>query len=181
MLRMPRPETQTGEESMQDRPPRPFSTPQQPQRSGSQTVIGQHVTLEGIIRADEDLLIEGVIKGTVELERHHLTIGANGRVEADIKAEHVTISGRLSGNVVAQGKVEITREADFEGDIKAKRIAIDDGAYVKASIELEREKEQKRPQARGPIEAVTSAQEERAKQAQSAGQQQSQQEKKPGG
>jgi cytoskeletal protein CcmA (bactofilin family) len=51
----------------------------------------------------------------------------------------VTVSGELTGNIEATGKVEITKEADFKGEIKAKSISVEDGAYLKAVIELERE------------------------------------------
>ena len=57
--------------------------------------------------------------------------------------ENVTISGRLMGNIQARGKVVITRDADFNGEIKAKNISVEDGAYLKAVIELEREPEKK--------------------------------------
>lgn len=103
------------------------------------TVIGNQISIEGSIRGKEDLLIEGSVKGKVELAEHHLTIGPKGHVEAEIQADSVTISGKLNGNVKASGKVEITKEADFNGEIKAKSISVEDGAYLKAVIELERE------------------------------------------
>jgi len=60
-------------------------------------------------------------------------------VKAEVNAENVTISGRLTGNINAQGKVEITKTALFTGEIKAKRISVEDGAFLKAVIELERD------------------------------------------
>ena len=79
------------------------------------------------------------MKGSIELEKHQVTVGSNGQVEAEIHADNVTISGHLIGNIHAQGKVEITKAADFTGEIKAKRISVEDGAYLKAVIELERD------------------------------------------
>ena len=103
------------------------------------TIIGEQIIIDGTIRGKEDLLIEGSVKGRIEVERHHLTVGPKGQVEAEIQAANVTISGRLVGNINATGKVEITKEADFNGEIKAKSISVEDGAYLKAVIELERE------------------------------------------
>jgi len=111
--------------------------------SQEKTVIGQHISVEGIIRGKENLVIEGSMKGSIELEKHQVTVGPNGKVEAEIHADNVIISGRLVGNIKAQGKVEITKEADFSGEIKAKRISVEDGAFLKAVIELERESEKK--------------------------------------
>lgn len=107
------------------------------------TIIGENISITGDVQGKEDLLIEGSVKGKIELENHHLIVGSKGQVEAEIQAENVTISGRLIGNINAQGKVEITKEADFNGEIKAKRISVEDGAYLKAVIELEREPQKK--------------------------------------
>ncbi len=124
------------------------------------TVIGEHISIDGTVRAKEDLIIQGSLKGAMELDKHHITIGHKGKVEADIQAENITISGTLNGNVTVHGKVEITKEANFTGTIKAKSIAIEDGAYIKASIEMQREEDKKpKPVAKRPIDAVVIAQE----------------------
>jgi cytoskeletal protein CcmA (bactofilin family) len=107
------------------------------------TIIGNQIFIEGNIRGEEDLLIEGSVKGSIEMKAHHLTVGSKGQVEAEVRAANVTISGKLEGNVYATGKVEITKAADFNGEIKAKSISVEDGAYLKAVIELEREPAQK--------------------------------------
>jgi cytoskeletal protein CcmA (bactofilin family) len=111
--------------------------------SEENTVIGKQITIEGTVRGKEDLLVEGSVKGSIELAGNHLTVGLNGQVEADIQAENVTIRGHVMGNVDALAKVSITKEADFNGEIHAKSISIEDGAYLKAVIELEKEPEMK--------------------------------------
>jgi cytoskeletal protein CcmA (bactofilin family) len=102
------------------------------------TIIGEKISIEGNIKGEGDLTIDGSVKGSIGLDKHHLTVGSKGRVEADVKAENVTISGWMTGNIEAGYKVEITKDADFNGEIRAKRISVDDGAYLKAVIELER-------------------------------------------
>lgn len=116
--------------------------------AGEKTVIGEHLAIEGTIRASEDVIIEGNIKGSIEIKGHQLTVGSKGKVEADVEADSVVIGGRMVGNVVAKNKVQVTKNADFSGQIKAKRIAVEDGAFVKASIELEKDdKPQQQPAA----------------------------------
>ena len=110
---------------------------------GDKTIIGEGITIEGTIRGKEDLIIEGTVKGNIEVAGNHLTVGRNGVVEAEINAESVTISGRLKGNVKASGRVAITEEADFNGEIHARTISVKDGAFLKAVIELERQAESK--------------------------------------
>jgi cytoskeletal protein CcmA (bactofilin family) len=120
------------ESGVADPPPRPVS-------STGTTIIGGQVTIEGGIQGTEDLVIEGTVRGSIELEKYHLTVGPKGKVEAEIRAGNVTVSGRLKGNINALDRVDITKDADFSGDIKAKRISVEDGAYLKAAIEVERE------------------------------------------
>ena len=103
------------------------------------TIIGEHISIEGSIHGKESLIIEGAMKGKIELEKNQITVGTKGRVEAEIHADNVTISGRLTGNIKALGKVSITKGANFTGEIKAKSISVEDGAYLKAAIELEQE------------------------------------------
>jgi cytoskeletal protein CcmA (bactofilin family) len=110
-----------------------------PVSSQPDTIIGDNVFIEGNIRGEGNLMIEGTVKGKIELAKHHLTVGLNGQVEAEIQAGEVTVSGHLIGNITALDKVMITKTADFNGEIKAKRISVEDGAMLKASIELERE------------------------------------------
>ncbi len=103
------------------------------------TVIGERITINGDIRGNENLVIEGSMQGKIELDKNQITVGAKGRVEAIIHAGNVIVSGRLSGNIKALGKVSITKGANFTGEIKARSISVEDGAYLKATIELERE------------------------------------------
>ena len=114
--------------------------------TGEKTIIGEHLSIEGTIRASEDVVIEGNVKGTIEIKGHQLTVGSKGKVEADVEADCVVIGGRMVGNVTAKNKVQVTKNADFSGQIKAKRIAVEDGAFVKASIELEKDE---KPQQHG--------------------------------
>jgi len=114
-----------------------------PGLAAEKTVIGKHITIKGGILGKEDLIINGSVKGSIQLDGCHLTVGPAGKVEGEISAQNVTISGRLSGNIKALDKVEITKEADFDGEIKAKRISVEDGAYLKAVIELEKEPDKK--------------------------------------
>ena len=124
--------------------------------SHDKTIIGEHISIEGTIRANEDLLIQGKLKGSLELKKHHATIGSQGKVEADIFAEAVTISGKVTGKISASGKVSLTKDADFNGQITSRSIAIEDGAFVKATIEMNRNDDAAKQNLvpKGPTEAV---------------------------
>ena len=114
-----------------------------PVSKDEKTTIGEHIAIEGSIRGKENLEIEGSMKGNVQLEKHNFTIGSKGRVEGEINARNVSVSGQLNGAIKAGEKVKITKEADFCGEIKANSISVEDGAYFKGVIELEREPHRK--------------------------------------
>jgi cytoskeletal protein CcmA (bactofilin family) len=121
------------------------------------TIIGEQITIEGSICGKENLLIEGSMRGKIELEEHQVIVGSKGKVEAEIHAKDVTISGRMTGNIQALGKVEITRAAEFNGEVKARRISVEDGAYIKAVIELDRDDKKKASSAGKPDLQVASS------------------------
>jgi cytoskeletal protein CcmA (bactofilin family) len=129
-----------GAKMMEEKSPSPVSS----SISGEErTIIGEHISIEGSIRGEENLVMDGSIKGKIELEKHQVTVGSKGRVDGEIRAQHVVVSGELRGNIVAQGKVEITAKADFYGEIRSKSISVEDGAYFKGMIELDREPHRK--------------------------------------
>ena len=112
-------------------------------KSENTTIIGEKISIEGDILAEENLTIEGVMKGNVKIEKHSFGVGSKGRVEGEIRANNVLISGLFHGKVNATGKAEITKNADFYGAIKADSIAIEEGAFFKGEIELGRDPHKK--------------------------------------
>jgi len=100
--------------------------------------IGQSVQIKGELTGQEDLTIEGVVDGRILLKEHNLTIGANGRITAEIHAKTVVVIGQVTGNITADDKVELGTTGAVEGDIRAPRVAIADGARFKGSIDMER-------------------------------------------
>jgi cytoskeletal protein CcmA (bactofilin family) len=141
-----------------------------PETAAEHTVIGENISIEGNIRGNEHLVIEGSMNGNVEMEKHNFTVGSKGRVEGEIKAQNVKVSGQMIGNLKAQGKVEITKEADFMGDIRTKSISVDDVAYFKGSIELDKEPHRKTALA-GKSTTVTNTQPENKPETQTVKQQ----------
>lgn len=131
-------------EAERDRPapaanqPRTAAAPEfQPVRTNSGTAkIGQSLTIKGEVSGSEDLTVEGRVEGKIDLKDHNLTIGQNGRVEAEVHAKNITIVGEVTGNVSADEKVDLTDTARVLGDIRAPRIAVSDGAQFKGSVDM---------------------------------------------
>jgi cytoskeletal protein CcmA (bactofilin family) len=120
------------------------STAPEPVRrsSGASTtpaVIGASIHVDGTMRGEEDLLIEGRVKGTVELKKNSVTIGAKGEVAADIYAHTIVVEGRMEGQLVAAERVVIRKSAQVSGSIVAPRVSLEDGARFNGSIDMDPE------------------------------------------
>lgn len=100
--------------------------------------IGQSIQIKGELVGNEDLTIEGKVDGKIFLKDHNLTIGANGRITAEIHAKTVVVVGEVVGNITADDKVEIAPTGSMKGDIIAPRVVLADGARFKGSIDMER-------------------------------------------
>ena len=113
----------------------PFKIPE-PDITRGQATIGKAVKINGQICSKEDLYVDGDVEGTIELQKHRLTIGPNGKVRCNVKAREVVVLGNIQGNIDASDKLEVRKDAWVVGDIKTARLVIDDGAYFKGSIDV---------------------------------------------
>lgn len=100
-------------------------------------VIGPSIRIDGELRGDEDLRIQGRVKGTIQLKKHTLTIGSHGKVSADIFANTVYVDGVMDGDLYAAERVCIRKTAQVRGNIVSPRVSLEDGAKFKGSIEMD--------------------------------------------
>jgi len=100
------------------------------------TIIGSSIVIDGEISGDEDLVIQGTVKGKISL-KESLYVESSGVVLADIDTQNVEIAGRVTGNIVASDKVELKTACRVIGDIKAPRILIADGAAFKGNVDMD--------------------------------------------
>jgi cytoskeletal protein CcmA (bactofilin family) len=100
--------------------------------------IGKQVSVKGELSGREDLFVDGEVEGSVELSGHGLTVGPNGRIRANVQAQTVVIFGRVEGNVKGSERVELRKSAVVTGDILTQRIVIEDGAFLKGGIDIQK-------------------------------------------
>jgi cytoskeletal protein CcmA (bactofilin family) len=100
--------------------------------------IGQSIHIKGELTGNEDLTIEGKVEGKVFLKDHNLTVGANGKLVAEIQAKTVMVLGEITGNITADDKVEVAATGSMRGDIIAPRVVLADGAKFKGAIDMDR-------------------------------------------
>jgi cytoskeletal protein CcmA (bactofilin family) len=101
--------------------------------------IGKSVLVKGELSGSEDLYLDGEVEGSIELRDHSLVIGPHGRVRAHINARDVVVHGKVDGNVKGTERVELKKSAVLTGDIFTQRIIIEDGAFFKGAIDIQKE------------------------------------------
>lgn len=107
--------------------------------TGELAHIGKSVFIKGELSGSEDLYVDGEVEGTIELRGHSLTVGPNGRVRAHVNARNVVVQGKVNGNIQASERVDLRASANVTGDIVTARIAVEDGAFFKGGIDVQRE------------------------------------------
>jgi cytoskeletal protein CcmA (bactofilin family) len=113
-----------------------LSTTETTRLSPSPALIDRGVKIRGKIFFNGDLYLDGDVQGSVELPNHKLTVGRNGTIRAEIKAQEVVVLGMTRGNIEADDRTEIRKGANFGGNIKTARIVIEDGVHFQGRVEI---------------------------------------------
>jgi cytoskeletal protein CcmA (bactofilin family) len=120
-------------------PPRPAEPARgENLRSNEVATIGKSVVVKGELSGSEDLIVDGQVEGSISLRGQSLTVGPNGQVRANIEARNVILHGRVDGDVHATERVELRKTASLTGDISTARISIEDGAFFKGTIDIQK-------------------------------------------
>jgi len=100
--------------------------------------IGKSVIVKGELSGSEDLYVDGQVEGSIALKGNSLTVGPNGQVKASVDAKGVVVQGKLDGNIQVSDRVELRKSAVVNGDISAQRISIEEGAFLKGKVDIQR-------------------------------------------
>jgi cytoskeletal protein CcmA (bactofilin family) len=104
------------------------------------TRIGVGLRIKGSISGNEDVDVDGCVEGPIRLGEGKLTIGTHGNLNGDVTAREATIQGTLKGNLQIRERLEIKSDGTAVGDVVTDRIHIEEGAYVRGSIEIGRKR-----------------------------------------
>lgn len=100
------------------------------------SVIGPTLRFKGELSANEDLIIEGEIEGTIAHQDKNLTVGKEGRVKANIDARTVEVYGKVEGDIHGEDIVKLAKSANVKGNIRCARIVMEDGAQFSGKIDM---------------------------------------------
>lgn len=114
----------------------PASTPAADSGQRKQpSVLGKTLVFKGELSADEDLVLQGRVEGSI----HHtqsLTVGVDGVVVGDIHARSILIEGTVEGDLHGVASVLVSATAKVRGNIVAPRVGITEGANFNGSVDM---------------------------------------------
>jgi cytoskeletal protein CcmA (bactofilin family) len=136
----PAPSTPSSPASQAASPGTNYSTRSSAPTARNMACLGESIEVKGKISGEEDLQVDGKVEGPVSLQGQRLTVGRTGHLNSEVIAREVVVYGKVHGNLRATDRVEIKKDGSVTGDVITARISIEDGAFFKGRIEIERGK-----------------------------------------
>ncbi len=100
------------------------------------TVIGEGLTVEGDVTAEEEVVVNGSLRGKLTTT-DAVSVGNGGLVEADVTGSSLSIAGQVTGDITASERVDLQAGGRLIGDVKASRLTIADGASFKGNVDMD--------------------------------------------
>lgn len=99
------------------------------------TIIGQGATINGAIKTEGTLRVDGKIEGEIT-STGDLIIGETGLVTANVVAQNVSVAGTVKGNIKASGKLDLLASGRIHGDICVNDLAVSQGAILQGEVSM---------------------------------------------
>jgi cytoskeletal protein CcmA (bactofilin family) len=119
------------------------------QDTSTPTSIGAGLKIRGELSGTSDLFIDGDVQGKITLNNSRVTVGSNGRVQADIEAKDIVVEGTVQGNLAASQSIRLGSSSKVEGGVLTPRISIEEGARLRGKVEMSRAGEGKSAKSTG--------------------------------
>ncbi len=99
------------------------------------SVLGPTLKFKGELTANEDLLIQGQIEGSIN-HTSSLTIGEEGKIKANVNAEHVCVEGTVDGDLVGSKSVVVKESGNVKGNIFSPVVTLREGSTFNGRIDM---------------------------------------------
>src|SRR2546427_11413830 len=94
---------------------------------GGKDILSSDVEIKGSIKFQKELLIDGKVEGDINSDGV-LTVGENAEIRGEIKTKSITVYGKVHGNITVAERCELKSKCTLQGDLKAARLIIEEGA-----------------------------------------------------
>lgn len=114
---------------------RPAPSRSESNSPSTSSYIGKQIVIDGKVTGEENLIVEGTMKGAIDL-KSDIRVGKSGHIEASLHARNVTIEGTVIGDVSADNRVELVVGASLDGNIKAPKVVVAEGAKFRGNVNM---------------------------------------------
>ena len=101
----------------------------------AKTIIGEDVEISGNIKCESNIQINGKLNGDLNCGGQAM-IGNTSAIKGNMSIETISIMGQVNGNITAKDKIELKSTARLHGDIRAKRLTVEDGVTFVGKVEV---------------------------------------------
>lgn len=115
--------------------PEPMTKAAEPVNTGKINSIMEGTSIEGEIKSDSNIRIDGRVKGTINV-RGRLIVGSSGMVEGDVTCQSSDIEGTVNGKITCADLLSLKATAKLTGDINTKKLAIEPGAIFTGNCSM---------------------------------------------
>jgi cytoskeletal protein CcmA (bactofilin family) len=113
-----------------------MAKPEQTSNDAAISLIAQGMKIVGDCETDGTIRVEGRVEGTLRAGKS-VVVGRGGEVTGDIVTQDAVISGRVNGNIVAESRLELQSTCDIQGEIRSRRVQLDEGARFNGQVHME--------------------------------------------
>lgn len=99
------------------------------------SIVGPGMAVEGDCATDGTLRVEGRIEGSVRAEKA-VVVGEDGEVVGDVHTQDAVVAGSVTGTIVARSRLELQATARVEGDIRCRRVKLEEGGFVEGRVRM---------------------------------------------
>jgi cytoskeletal protein CcmA (bactofilin family) len=116
------------------------------------SIIGPGMKITGDCDTDGAVRIEGTVKGNIRAGKA-VVIGKEGLVEGDIQTQDAVISGRVTGSLRAESRLEVQSTSRLEGEISAGRMQVEEGSILNGTVKIGKDAIESAPSNPPPVKS----------------------------
>jgi len=122
------------------------------------------MTIFGDVKCDGTVRVEGKIEGSIKATKS-VVVGKHGHITGDIETQDVVVAGTVVGTVAGASRVELQETCKIEGDIRSRRVKLDEGGQIEGRLHMTAKAADEKPTASAHKGASPSIQPQKAQHA----------------
>jgi cytoskeletal protein CcmA (bactofilin family) len=113
------------------------------------SIIGPGMKVVGDCHTDGTLRVEGAVEGSIKAGKA-VVIGRQGAVTGDVHTQDAVVSGKVTGTLIAESRLELQATCQIEGEVRTRRMQLEEGALLNGTVHMSEARRPVSAPPRGP-------------------------------